>query len=630
MSDNASTPGAEPIEPAEVEIGDSALPSVPDAPSVDVATAEVAESAPVESENLAAESVEPAAAQVPTDASEEPAALSADPVAPTEPVEAEAEPVAAAEPVQEAAEPEAAAETVQAAAEPAEAVLPVETAAEAVHEVVEAAEPEAAAETVEALAEPADAVDAVDLTEPEPMGEPTEAADEAPAADPPVPAAPAPSPKMFAARPKPPAAGTPVVHTPSDSARFGRVAEDGTVYVREGEGERAVGSYPGASDQDALQYFARKYDELFAAADLLHQRAALPEVTSKDLVDGVSSLRTHIGEANVVGDLAALNDLIAEVEGQIGTRRGAEAAARATAKAEALAVREDLVSQAESVAAQPVDKVQWKTSSASMRTLLESWKEQQRTGARLDKDVEAALWTRFSKARNSFDKARRGHFAELEATRGAARSAKERLVAEAEKLAGSTDWAATAGAFKRLMDQWRTAGRASRTEDDALWARFKAAQDSFFAAKDEVVAAEDQEFRANLEVKLGLLQEAEKLLPVTDLNAAKSALRGIQDRWEAAGKVPRADVERVEKALRRIESTIREAEDKKWRRSNPEVSARAHSLATQLEASVSKLESELAQAQAKGNAKKVADLSAKLDAQRAWLDQARGGLAEFG
>ncbi len=227
---------------------------------------------------------------------------------------------------------------------------------------------------------------------------------------------------------------------------------------------------------------------------------------------------------------------------------------------------------------------------------------------------------------------RRGgsHFAELEATRGSARAAKEKLVAEAEKLAASTDWAATAGAFKRLMDQWRTAGRASRTEDDALWARFKAAQDSFFAAKDEVVAAEDQEFRANLEVKLALLAEAEKLLPVTDIEATKSALRGIQDRWEAAGKVPRADMERTEKGLRRIESAIRDADEKKWRRTNPEVTARAHSLATQLEASVAKLEDELALAEAKGNAKKAADLSAKLAAQRAWLDQARGGLAEFG
>ena len=444
-----------------------------------------------------------------------------------------------------------------------------------------------------------------------------------------APAAPVPSPKMFASRPRSSVAAA-APHTPSDSARFGRVGEDGTVYVQDGEGERAVGSYPGASSQDALQYFARKYDELYAAADLLHQRAGLAEVSSKDLADGLTSLRAHIGEAHVVGDLAALNALVDGVEREVAAKRQVESAARAAAKAAALTIREDLVAQAEEIAAQPLEKIQWKSSSETMRALLESWKEQQRSGARLDKESEASLWQRFSKARNSFDKARRTHFAELESTRGVARAAKERFVAEAERLAASTDWAVSAGAFKRLMDQWRTAGRASRAEDDALWARFKAAQDGFFAAKDAVVAAEDEQFRANLQVKLSLLAEAEELLPVTNLEAAKAALRGIQDRWEAAGKVPRADVERVEKGLRRIESAIRETEDKKWRRSNPEVNARAQSLATQLEASVAKLEKELADATAAGNTHKAADVSAKLEAQRAWLDQARGGLAEFG
>ena len=155
-----------------------------------------------------------------------------------------------------------------------------------------------------------------------------------------------------------------------------------------------------------------------------------------------------------------------------------------------------------------------------------------------------------------------------------AKGAKERLVAEAETLATSTDWAATAGAFKRLMDEWRRAGRASRSDDDKLWARFKAAQDSFFAAKDEVVAAEEEQYRGNLTVKEALLVEAEAILPVTDLEKAKGQLRVIQDKWDAAGKVPRSDMERVEKAMRRVEQTVRDAEDRRWKSSNPEVAAR--------------------------------------------------------
>lgn len=197
-------------------------------------------------------------------------------------------------------------------------------------------------------------------------------------------------------------------------------------------------------------------------------------------------------------------------------------------------------------------------------------------------------------------------------------------------MAGSRDWMATAGAFKRLMDDWRAAGRAGRAEDDALWQRFKAAQDTFFTAKDAVVQAEEDSYRANLAVKEALLADAEAILPVTDLEKAKAALRVIQDKWDKAGKVPRADLERTEKAMRRIEQAVRDAEDRRWSASNPEAAARASSLVEQLEKAVASLEKDLANAQASGNAKKVAEAEAALTARRQWLDQARSGLAEFG
>jgi hypothetical protein len=421
---------------------------------------------------------------------------------------------------------------------------------------------------------------------------------------------------------------TPPPGPPAES--FGRVDESGTVFVRTAEGEREVGSYPGATPEEALHYFARKYDELWASADLLHQRLTTTDLSGRDAQDGLAKLREHIEETGVVGDLEALAAKVAEIEQAVAARRESEAAERLKAREEARARREELVLEAEEIAAQPEQKVQWKASGARMRALLEEWKQHQRSGARLDRETETALWQRFSHARNSFDKARRVHFAQLESSQTEAKAAKEALVAEAEELAASTDWGATAGAFKRLMDRWRKAGRASRSDDDALWARFKAAQDSFFAAKDEVAAAEDEEFRANLAVKEQLLTEAQGILPVTDIDAAKAALRTIQEKWDAAGKVPRADVERMEKGLRRVESAVREADDKRWQRTNPEVAARAQSMVDQLEASVASLRADLEKAQASGNEKKVKDAQAKLEAQEQWLAQARGNLDEFG
>ncbi len=434
----------------------------------------------------------------------------------------------------------------------------------------------------------------------------------------------APNPATLAGRLQPPPAAG------ARASEFGRVAEDGTVFVTTPEGEREVGSYPGATPEEALAYFTRKYDEVDAQADLLLQRVTQTELSAKEATDGLGKLRATMSDLRAVGDLVALTIKVENIATAVEARKQVEAADRAQAREAATARRLEIVEAAENIANQPEDRIQWKASSAAMRGLLEDWKTAQREGPKLDRETEQGMWQRLSGARNSFDKLRRVHFAQLTSRQAEARATKEELVEEAERLAASSEWGPTAGAFKRLMDRWRQAGRASRAEDDALWARFKAAQDSFFAAKDSVVAAENKEFSANLAVKEELLKQAQALLPVKDLEAAKAALRAIQDKWDAAGKVPRADMDRIERAMRRVEATVREAEDHKWKRSNPEVAARARSLVDQLETACEGLRADLASAQARGNAKAVAKAQEALAAREAWLAQARQGLAEFG
>jgi len=450
-----------------------------------------------------------------------------------------------------------------------------------------------------------------------------EEANPAPAPAIPTPAAiHVPSPASLAGRLHGPAAPKP--------SQYGRVDESGTVFVRTPHGEREVGSYPGASRAEALGYFTRKYDELLASAELLLQRVSHTDLAAREGSDGLAKLREQTAEARVVGDLATLDARIAEIAEAVEAKKAAEGVERSAAREAGRVKREELVLEAEKIAGQPEAKIQWKTSGTRMRALLDEWKALQRNGPKLDRESETALWQRFSSARNSFDKARRVYFAQLEDTQSEARSAKEKLVKEAEVLATSKDWSPTATAFKRLMDRWREAGRTSRSDDDALWARFKTAQDSFFNAKDEIVAAENKEFKANLVVKEALLAEAESLLPVTDIEAAKARLRVIQEKWEQAGKVPRPDVERLEKTMRHVEQAVRDNEEKRWASINPEAAARAQSLVDQLETAVQGLRKDLEKAEASGNAKKTAAARSDLEAREQWLAQARAGVQEFG
>lgn len=405
------------------------------------------------------------------------------------------------------------------------------------------------------------------------------------------------------------------------SEEWGRVDEDGTVYVRTGEGERAVGSYPGATPEEALAYFRRKYDELAGQVSLLEQRLNAAGLAPKDAEVSIEHLRSAVAEAHAVGDLAALDRRLDALAASAAERKKEADEARVKAREEARATKERIVAEAESLAG----STDWKRTGDRLRGLLDEWK----AAPRLDRKTDDALWKRFSHARTAFDKGRRAHFAEMDAQRGEAAERKEKLVAEAESLSDSREWGPTAARYRELMAQWKAAGRARRDVEDALWARFRAAQDAFFSARNEVFAARDADLAVNLEKKEALLVEAEALLPVTDPRAARASMRSLHERWETVGHVPRNARDQVEGRLRRVDDAVRAAEDAEWRRSNPEARARAEATVAQLRHSIEALDSEAASARAAGQSGKAEKAEAAAAARRTWLTEAEKTLAEL-
>ena len=328
----------------------------------------------------------------------------------------------------------------------------------------------------------------------------------------------------------------------------------------------------------------------------------------------------------VVGNLAGLRSRIEKLR-ELGTARKEQLAAeREVAKAQALEARTKIVETAEKIAAQDPERTQWKQSGERLRELLESWKDSQRKGPRIDRTTEDALWKRFSAARTSFDRHRKSFFSQLDARRAEVRNAKEALIKRAEELANSTDWARTSAAYRDLMAEWKAAGRASRKDDDALWERFRAAQQVFFDARSADNAKTNTEEQANLEVKEQLLQQAKALMPVKDLETTKAKFRALLDKWDEAGRVPRGDMQRLENGLRSVEQAIAKAENDAWVKSNPETKARAEGLVGQLEEKIAKLESKIAAAKQAG--KDTQKLEEDLQARKGWLDQARKAAAE--
>ncbi|MFD5543724.1 DUF349 domain-containing protein [Streptomyces sp. NPDC127079] len=403
---------------------------------------------------------------------------------------------------------------------------------------------------------------------------------------------------------------------------WGRVDETGTVYVRTADGEQVVGSWQAGSPEEALAYFERKYEGLVVEIGLLEKRVKTTDLSAKDAQAAIDHLREQVEAHHAVGDLEALRTRLAELVKTVESRREERRAQRAKQSDEARQAKEDLVVEAEQLA----QSDQWRAAGERLRALVDTWKGL----PRLDRKSDDELWHRFSHARSAFSKRRKAHFAQLDAQREDARKAKEKLVAEAESLSGSTDWGPTAARYRELMAEWKAAGRAQREHEDDLWNRFRGAQDVFFAARGSAFAERDAEQTENLKLKEELAAEAEKLLPITDLKAARSAFRSINERWEAIGHVPRDARPKVEGRMHTVDRAIQEAEEAEWRRTNPEARARAAGLTGQLQAAVDKLEAGIEQARAQGNTSKAEKLQRELEGRQALLDQALKGLQEFG
>ncbi|WP_420821823.1 DUF349 domain-containing protein [Pseudonocardia broussonetiae] len=403
---------------------------------------------------------------------------------------------------------------------------------------------------------------------------------------------------------------SPVTAASTDPSRWGRVDEEGTVYLRTPDGERVVGSWQAGAPVEGLAHFARRFDDVLTEVELLVARLGAGGGDPKQTLTAARGLRSGLDEASIVGDVPGLAARLDELIGMAEQGVAAARTARDEQRAAAVARKEELAAEAEALAQ---EATQWKQAGDRFTAILDEW----RTIRGIDRKTDEQLWKRFSKAREAFNRRRGSHFADLDRQRGAARARKEELAVEAEKLAGSDDWAPTAARFRDLMAEWKAAGRAQKDTDDALWQRFRSAQDAFFARRSATFDERDAEFAANAEAKKALLAEAEKI-DVSDPTAARNALRGFQERWEEIGKVPRDDIRPLEARMRAVEEKVREAGDRQWRRTDPEAEARV----AQFRDRVAQFEAQAEKAEAAGDKRRAEQARSQAEQWREWLTTA--------
>lgn len=412
--------------------------------------------------------------------------------------------------------------------------------------------------------------------------------------------------------------------SPTEAAQpWGRVDDDGTVFVRDADQWRIVGQYPDGTAEEALAYYERKYADLASEVALLEVRARRGGASAADLRATARTLSGKVAGASAVGDLAALSARLEALTASLSEATAAEAAQAREAVEAAVAERTRLVEHAEAIAARDPKTVQWKTASAEMSALFDQWQSHQQSGPHLPKSTSQALWKRFRDARTTVDKHRREFYAELDEAHKGVRERKNRLVERAEALASRGEEGI--GAYRDLLAEWKAAGRAGKKVDDALWARFKAAGDALYAARSERETAEVEASREKIQAKRELLASATPILDMTDLAAARAALTAIQRSWDDIGRVfPREQERALDDELRKVEVSVRTREEAEWTRNNPETKARANDMTRQLYEAIEKLEADVAAATARKDEKAIRTATEALEARRAWLRAVEG------
>lgn len=173
--------------------------------------------------------------------------------------------------------------------------------------------------------------------------------------------------------------------------------------------------------------------------------------------------------------------------------------------------------------------------------------------------VNSEIFERFRAACDKFFQAKSAHFKQTREQFSANLAAKRQLIAEAEALKESTDWAATTQRLVELQKQWKQTGSVARKLSDEVWKQFNDACNHFFdrkkAAGRDAAATEE----ANLTLKQQIIAELEQLAANTGADNALQAVRDLQARWNEAGHVPFRKKEKLFKRYRELCDAIYDA-----------------------------------------------------------------------
>lgn len=186
---------------------------------------------------------------------------------------------------------------------------------------------------------------------------------------------------------------------------------------------------------------------------------------------------------------------------------------------------------------------------------LQKLHDEYREAGPVDAEFKEALWERFKLASSKINKRHQEHYDKIREEQEKNLANKAVLCEKAEALieetpATVTEWNEKQTVITDLQKEWKTIGFAPKKDNNAIYERFCAACDKFFAGKREFFAGLKDEMNTNLEAKRALCVAAEELAESEDWKVATDKLIELQKEWKAAGSVSRKYSDQLWKRFR--------------------------------------------------------------------------------
>ena len=316
----------------------------------------------------------------------------------------------------------------------------------------------------------------------------------------------------------------------AEGARWGQVDEEGHVRLHGAGGEakepgRIVGRMKGKSPEAALASFALKFRQITQRVEDLEREMEAHEDKTR-FAGRVRTLLGWVPKANALGDFDSLLARLQALDDAAGAQME-----------ENLRRKEAVVVRMEELA----ESSEWKQSAEAIKGLQAEWK----TLGAVPRERNEELWQRFRGAGNRFFERRKEHYEAQEREHRENLQRKEELCVRAEELSGSTDWKSTGDGLKALQAEWKAIGPVPKEHNEAVWERFRKANDAFFERRQAHFSQEGKDLQENLQRKEELCVRAEELAESTDWRATAEAFKKLQLEWKAIGPVPKEQSEAI-------------------------------------------------------------------------------------